>query len=261
MTTPPPALGVIAFGVQFRLLAQNDAMLRQMLACVPWSSEVCPATAADAPEFALRTGTSPESYRLHCDRQAVAENSSLGAVLEELRTRLVTFMADSAPDRIFLHAGVAGWQGRAIVLPGAAFAGKTTLVAELVRAGATYYSDEYAVLDSAGLVHPYARALQMRHAGSSVQQSVAIEELGGTTGTAALPVAHVLFTEYRPGACWHPEPVSAGMAVLEMMRHTIPVQRSPARAMASLAKMMETAQAVRSARGEASALARMLLKQ
>jgi hypothetical protein len=30
-------------------------------------------------------------------------------------------------------------------------------VAELVRAGATYYSDEFAVLDSRGRVHPFPR--------------------------------------------------------------------------------------------------------
>jgi hypothetical protein len=49
------------------------------------------------------------------------------------------------------------------------------------------------------------------------------------------------------------------MAVLEMLRHTIPVQRTPARVMATLAKMMETATAVRSERGEASEAANSLL--
>jgi hypothetical protein len=43
-----------------------------------------------------------------------------------------------------------------MVLPGKSFAGKTTLVAALVRAGAEYWSDEYAVLDANGDVHPYA---------------------------------------------------------------------------------------------------------
>jgi hypothetical protein len=49
------------------------------------------------------------------------------------------------------------------------------------------------------------------------------------------------------------------MAVLEMLRHAIPVQRTPARVMATLARMMETATAVRSERGEASEAANSLL--
>jgi hypothetical protein len=49
------------------------------------------------------------------------------------------------------------------------------------------------------------------------------------------------------------------MAVLEMLRHTVPVQRAPARVMAVLATMMETATALRSERGEARETARALL--
>jgi hypothetical protein len=145
------------------------------------------------------------------------------------------------------------------LLPGTSFAGKTTLVAALVRAGATYYSDEYAVLDEQGQVHPYARDLQMREAGEPEQTPVAVEELGGRAGSAALAVSHVVFAEYEESGRWDPQPVSAGMAVLEMLRHTIPVQRTPARVMATLGKMMECAIAVRSGRGEASETARALL--
>ena len=50
------------------------------------------------------------------------------------------------PDPVF--PTIVTWgRGRAIVIPGRTFSGKSTLVAELVRAGATYYSDEYAVED------------------------------------------------------------------------------------------------------------------
>jgi Rps23 Pro-64 3,4-dihydroxylase Tpa1-like proline 4-hydroxylase len=43
----------------------------------------------------------------------------------------------------------------AIVVPGRGPIGKTRLVAELVRRGAAYYSDVFAVLDGDGRVHPY----------------------------------------------------------------------------------------------------------
>ena len=57
---------------------------------------------------------------------------------------------------VFIHAGAVGWRGKAIVFPGNSFFGKTTLVAELVRRGAAYLSDEYAILDENGVVHPFA---------------------------------------------------------------------------------------------------------
>src|SRR5262249_57961124 len=53
-------------------------------------------------------------------------------------------------------------RGLAIVVPGRSHTGKSTLVAELVRRGATYWSDEFAVLDDAGRVHPYRRPLVPR---------------------------------------------------------------------------------------------------
>ena len=55
-------------------------------------------------------------------------------------------------------------------------------------------------------------------------------------------------------------PARLGRNGPQMLRHAIPVQRTPARVMATLAKMMETATAVRSERGEAGETARVLLQ-
>ena len=44
-------------------------------------------------------------------------------------------VGEESRDFVFLHAGVVGWKGKAIVLPGDSYKGKSTLVAELVRAG------------------------------------------------------------------------------------------------------------------------------
>jgi len=200
-----------------------------------------------------------DAYQLLSDGNIVTEAAELQPILDRLASDLMVHVANYAPDRVFLHAGVVGWQGRALIFPGASFAGKTTLVAELVRAGATYYSDEYAVLDQYGKVHPYARDLQMRRNGAQAQTPVPVAHLNGTTGATPLPVSKVIFTRYVEFGHWAPEPVSSGMAVLEMLRHAIPVQRAPARVMAVVAAMMESAVAVRSERGEASEAACALL--
>src|SRR5579875_714636 len=86
-----------------------------------------------------------------------------------------------------VHAGAVAWHGCGILLPGKTHAGKSSLVAELVRRGATYYSDEYALIDGEGRLHPYPRPLLLRH-GSPEQTPVTCEELGGRTGRGSVPV-------------------------------------------------------------------------
>jgi hypothetical protein len=259
MKTGLRSLDCISFGVPFRLAADSDALLAKMLDVAPWGTQPCAPSSGKAQSFAVVGARRATGYRLLAGGKVVAEGLELQPALDRLAAGLMVHVANHAPDRVFIHAGVVGWRGHALVLPGASFAGKTTLVAELVRAGATYYSDEYAVLDEHGQVHPYARALQLRQQGSPVQTSVAISRLNGAAGTTPLPVSRVVFTQYVASGHWAPRPLSPGMAALEMLRHAIPVQRTPARVMATLAKMMETATALRSSRGEAGEAAGALL--
>src|SRR6185295_11682383 len=110
--------------------------------------------------------------------------------------------AEYAPNRVFIHSGVVGWHGKAILIPGRSYSGKTTLVKEFVQAGATYYSDEYAVLDSKGLVHPYPRALGVRETDAFNQTKYTIESLGGTAGRKPLPVGMVIVSQFKKTAKW-----------------------------------------------------------
>ncbi len=96
------------------------------------------------------SGRAYPSYRLYAGANLVAEERRLTDVGRALAAHAEPFVAERAPDHLFVHAGVVGWEGRAIVMPAASFAGKTTLVQAWLEAGATYYSDEFAVLDRAG---------------------------------------------------------------------------------------------------------------
>src|SRR4029077_6709070 len=97
-----------------------------------------------------------------------------------LATHAEFFVAERAPDHLFVHAGVVGWDGGAIVMPGASFAGKTTLVQAWLGAGATYYSDEFAVLDRTGRVHPFTRPLSIRDRATASTRRVPVAALGAT---------------------------------------------------------------------------------
>ena len=127
---------------------------------------------------------------------------------------------------LFMRVWLVG-KGQAIVIPGRSYSGKSTLVAELVRAGATYYSDEYAVLDSRGRVHPFSKPLELREEGEFRQTKITVAELGGHSGTKPLPVGLVLMTQFKNGARWRPRKLTAGKGVLEMLFNTVSARRNP----------------------------------
>jgi hypothetical protein len=179
--------------------------------------------------------------------------------LDDLESHLQLCVADGAPERVFVHAGVVGWQGKAILIPGRSQSGKSTLVANLLAAGATYYSDEYAVIDSSGLVHPYARRLALRQAQGEPMLRRTAEELGSSAGQQPLPVGLVALTRYQSGARWCPKPVSVGAGLLELLHHTVPARREPERALVALERAVATARMLKGARGEADDAAHALL--
>src|SRR6267142_2744385 len=69
---------------------------------------------------------------------------------------------------------------------GRSLSGKTTLVRELLRRGATYYSDEFAVVDDFGNIHPFPRPLGIREDSTFAQTKYAAATLGATSGIKPL---------------------------------------------------------------------------
>jgi hypothetical protein len=151
----------------------------------------------------------------------IADDKSRPRFFKFFNSMLRIAVAEHAQGKVFIHAGVVGWRGKAIVIPANSFHGKTTLVAALVKRGAAYYSDEYAVLDEDGLVHAFPRELSVRDS-EYREKDVPVEELGGEIGSEPIPVGLVLLTEYREGATWKPERLTAGQGMLEVIPHTIP---------------------------------------
>jgi hypothetical protein len=169
-------------------------------------------------------------------------------------------VAEHAVDRVFIHAGVVGWRGQAIVLPANSFCGKTTLVAELVKNGAEYYSDEYAILDPRGLVHAFPRDLSVRYIdGEMGEKQVPPEELGGVQGSVPIPVGLVLLTKYDENAVWRPERLTVGQGMMEVIPHTIPRIFNPEFSLKVLNTSLRDAIILKSSRGEATDFAIELL--
>jgi hypothetical protein len=189
---------------------------------------------------------------LYGDAARLARTTHLDELLDAFESEVQLYVAESARERIFVHAGVVGWNGGAIVIPGPSFSGKTTLVAELIRAGATYYSDEYAVLDAQGRVHPYARPLSIRDADAhNKPRKYTIEAFGGLPGTRPLPVILVVVSQYKPEANWRPRRLSAGRGLLALLANTVSARGQPDTALATLQQVVLRAPVFKGARGEA----------
>lgn len=200
--------------------------------------------------------------RIYAGERRRARTADLDHAVAVLESEIRLSVAAGAVRRTFVHAGVVGWRGRAIVLPGRSRSGKTTLVAELVRAGALYLSDEFAVLDRHGRVHPFAKPLSIRGAGGCDVhvQARRAEDLGGSCAERPLPVRLVALAEHRPGAAWRPERLTAGRAVLEMLAHTVPARLRPEASLVSLERAVTRATVLKGFRGEAREMAEALLR-
>ena len=196
---------------------------------------------------------------LYADAVQLARTKDTDVVLKTLERDLQLYVAEQARRRVFVHAGVVGWRGRAIVIPGRTMSGKTTLVKALVEAGATYYSDEYAVLDERGRVHPFLKPLSIRENGGGCAKEILPEALGGMSGVKPLPVGLVVATSYREAARWRPRQLLPGRAVMALLAHTVSVRREPERALTTLRKVVADAPVLKGARGEAEEVAETLL--
>jgi hypothetical protein len=211
--------------------------------------------------FALVKDTDDGLLRIVCDEKPIAGPLELRLALGILDAELRMYIALHAPDHVFVHAGVVGVRGRAIVLPGRSFAGKTTLVAALVKAGAEYWSDEYAVLDADGLVHPYPKPLSVRINDTRETAEQPVESLGGRAGDRALPVAVIAFTSYHPGASWVLRARTAGEGAVKLLEHSIAARSRPAQVLAAVRRAATGAVVLEGDRGDASQAASALLSQ
>jgi hypothetical protein len=168
-------------------------------------------------------------------------------------------IALKAPGLTFVHAGVVDVGGCGIVIPGRSYTGKSMLVAELVRLGARYVSDEYAVLDRAGRVLPFAKPLSIRTGRN--------DPLGRLVDVPEERVAHhpiraglIVVTAYAPGGQWHPSVRSCAEGALALLQNTVSARRKPARALSATGRVARDAVILTGRRGEASETAPALLE-
>jgi hypothetical protein len=262
-SSEPVTASGVAYGITITIEAPDRALLDRMRATLPetWTEtqlESSGPTPEPAMKFTLLRDTE-KGYYVELNDSPLLQDP-LDEMLDFMPSVVRQYVAAEARDAVFVHAGAVAVNGRGIIFPGRTFAGKTTLVAALLRAGALYYSDEYAVIRPDGLLIPYPKGLSLRlTAGERSQTEHTLTEVGGVPGAEPVEIGLLVLTEYRAGASWDPAELSPAQGVVELLAHAEPVQARPEMTLPAVTQGLANARVLKGQRGDADETAAMLL--
>lgn len=149
-------------------------------------------------------------------------------------------IAAASREHIVIHAASIGGDG-AVLLPAESGAGKSTLAAGCVRAGMTYLSDEYAVIDPGrGCIVPYAKPLSLEG-----ETLVAASHLRPNSLASTLFPAGIIFPRYVEGAATSATALSSAATLLLLARNTVQLTSRRGSALAWLAGLASSCPAWR----------------
>jgi hypothetical protein len=213
--------------------------------------------------FSFFENNSPDGQLLFTARENgldVFSSADVEVAARALESQAHQFVAANARNHVFVHAGVVSWHGKAILIPGTSHSGKSTLVMALVKAGATYYSDEYAVLDLEGRVHAFPRSPRLRpDVLNEHPESLSITPVNGAS-LCSLPVGLVLKTRYNPAGTWQPQVLTPGEALLALLENTVAVRSQSELSVKTLKCAVTSAIGLQSERADAASAARHILQ-
>jgi hypothetical protein len=211
------------------------------------------------PAVATRPGVRQFTL-LYINDGLVARDLDCQRVMHHFDQRARLAVAALAPERVFLHAGVVGWTGRAVIMPGPSRSGKSELVRALLRLGATYYSDEYAVIGPAGEVEPYPRPLSIRRHSNGQPYTVSSQQMGAQIGSDPIPAGLLLFSQYDRHADWRPRRLSPAEAAVGLISNAVAACVSPELVLPQVCAISRQVPAFETPRGEAHQVAALVLQ-
>jgi hypothetical protein len=154
-------------------------------------------------------------------------------------------------DLVWIHAGVAAWQGRAFLFVGPSGQGKSTLVAALLERGWSYFSDEIGAIDAeTGCALPFPLLPRRRvHDGALLPPEdllairrlpkVDVEFSPEAIGRQPLPIARICFLRFEPkSTAVSEQPVTPAESVLDLLRNSLALEPDRKREIASLAQLV-----------------------
>ena len=249
------AFAVVGYGVRIGVRVSDAALIPALVKRLPPGAQLSKGGRVNRMISVIAGGSERRgSYKYHmayADHIVVGRSRDAEHIFEAYDSHLRMALAQFSRRKLFIHAGVVSWNGRAIIFPGNSLFGKTHLTAALIAAGAEYLSDEYAVIDEDLRVHPFAKPLSIRAMPTARQRETPAESLGARIGKTALPIGLIVMTRYRAGARWTPRQLSPAVGALQLMKHTIAARMDPARTVDMLSRIAASAPILRSNRPDA----------
>jgi hypothetical protein len=240
-----------SFGVVAEVVCED----RELAAGIP--DALPPGWCGAQDEPSTRFGVSRGGV-ITIDGTEVPEERSVLPLLSRFSSVVRHHVAQHAPAHVFIHAGVVAVDDCAIVIPGYSRSGKTTLVAELVRAGATYYSDEYAVVNSEGLISPFAKPLSIRSEGEpDVRTEVTVPVDRTASGCARARL--IVLTSYKAGAEWRPKERTKGEGAYALFKHSVAARQRSGEVLTAVSQLSRDGDVISGVRSDASQVAQALL--
>ncbi len=198
------------------------------------------------------------------DGALTVERGRVAALVEPIINR---YLAETLGDHLLLHAAVAAHGERAVILPGVATSGKTTLVAGLVERGYAYLTDELAIIDrGTRRVIPFPKAMSLKEGSCSLFQSYGPQPSGapgqrvwhldpdqlrpGCVADKPLPLGWVCLPRYQAGAETRMEPLTVGETVLGLFENTVNTARHETAGLDLLIDMAQAAPGYRLVTGD-----------
>ena len=217
---------------------------------LPWLPRGAPGPEAADLIFRISRHDGGEGFDAYASDRLIASDDRLPVIFALVQCLIDEQVVRCQADTVVVHAGVVAWKGCAVLLPGASRAGKTTLVMELLKRGAIYYSDEYALLDGEGRVHPYPRALMPRDADGWPRPTLPSAWNSATADTPA-PVRLIVSAEWVSGEPWKMRRIPQSEALLLLLRNTPQEMAGSPEMLSRVQRAVSTAVCYAGVRGDA----------
>lgn len=203
-----------------------------------------------------------KEWIIYFEDEEIGRSFDKEIIYDLLVSRIRATVAEFTKDYVFLHAGAVSWKNKVLILPGKSRAGKTTLISELIRRGWEYFSDEFAILDNSGLVHPFTKKLSVRGIiDEHRQKDLPVESFGGRKAVAPLPAAYILLTNYKENLKRIKiKTTSAGSGVMANLANSISIRQNPSLVLEVLSVIASQTLVIEGNRGEAAEFADFLTK-
>jgi hypothetical protein len=227
---------------------------------LPWLPRVRGSQEPADVGVVLRRTSKAGYFQLEVNGSTVAASATMPYLFTLIQQAADDGMIRHLQHQTAIHAGTVVHQGKAIVLPGPSGSGKSLLVQELLRQGAEYCSDEYAILDRQGRAHPYPRALMIRR-GSEEQHPVLASELQAKVCDRPACVSLFMFLRYEPGAAGlDVRPLDRSEALIRLLQDTPHVMAEKSDVLDPLKAAVSLAASFEGVRGEISRAAAEILR-